>query len=440
MTHDPESFFRLARSIRLQGDEFEALKQNLRMSVRNDDHARLQGGMDRKDFLTTAQKLSLTAGEKSQILAAIKEDMVNADAIQNPFRSFLTVCSRCLAAVMIFVLCGAGVSYAAESALPGDALYAVKVNFTEPILMRLNTSAEAKARMEARLAGRRLEEIERLAEKSELTAERVAIVQERLKLHITALESDLKELATLDQESSGSIAIDTAAELEAHENLLEEIHNDHGGNDVQKLIRETRKGRALAERATVSAKIHNRAEITIKKAEAEIQKTKSNKFWQQRSDEDAMLADAILNAENDLKGSVEEGIAADIKIEKASSALKKAKKAKFMLLLPGRPMLKNISPKRSGTETEQKPNDENHNSSSSHSDTSSSSSLTSSSSASTKPSSSSSHSSSLSASSSSVTSSVTSSISVSASASASTSSAGDMLDLPKEPTNKLPSL
>lgn len=312
----------------------------MQMSVTKEDEVRPTSTMDQENFLKTAQRVALRTDEKAQIRAAIMESIASGNPSMSPFHRFLRICSGCMAVVMLFVLCGAGVSYAAESSLPGDPLYTVKVNFTESILVRLNNSVEAKARVQARLVGRRLEEAEKLAEKSRLTAERVAIVQERLTAHVAALEVDLQELARLDQQTSGSIAIDTAAEMEAHENLLQRIDNDNDPKDVERLLTETRKARNIAEKITLEVGVRNIAEVKAKKADDEIRKTKAAKTWKARVDEDADIAHTILTAEDDLKASEEAAVEAEIRVEKATSALNKAKEAKFMMLLPSRTKLK----------------------------------------------------------------------------------------------------
>ena len=312
----------------------------MQMSVTKEGKARLDITMDQGNFLKSAQKLSLRTDEKAQIRAAIMESIAVYSPSYSPFHRFLRICSGCMAAVMIFVLCGASVAYAAESALPGDALYTVKVNFTESILLHLNNSVEAKARVQARLVSRRLEEAEKLAEKSRLTAERVAIVQERLTAHVAALEVDLQELAALDRQTSGSIAIDTAAEMEAHENLLQRIDNDNDPKDVERLLAETRKARKIAEKITFGVSVRNIAELKARKADDEIRKTKAEKIWMERANDDSDFARTIIMAESDLKESEEAAVAAEIKVQKAASALKKVKEAKLLLLLPSHIKLK----------------------------------------------------------------------------------------------------
>lgn len=73
------------------------------------------------------------------------------------------------AAVLVAVLLGGGTSFAAEGALPGDALYAVKVGVTEPIRAILAASPESKALWDVTRAERRLEELAALETRSSST-------------------------------------------------------------------------------------------------------------------------------------------------------------------------------------------------------------------------------------------------------------------------------
>src|SRR3569832_765032 len=89
-------------------------------------------------------------------------------------------------ALALFV--GIGTSYASEAALPGDPLYAIKVNFTEPIRGALAVSQAAKAQWNAQLVSRRLAEAESLAAEDKLTP--VARTQIELALNQSVHEFD----------------------------------------------------------------------------------------------------------------------------------------------------------------------------------------------------------------------------------------------------------
>ena len=339
MSPTPDPFFGKALSISLTPAEKDSLKEKLRLYVRNGNDKRLEHHMDQKTFLSAAQGLRLSASEKARMREALFADMERtAPQTVRSFGNLLRIFSGCMAAVMIFVLAGAGVSYAAESSLPGDTLYPVKVNLTEPLLLRFNNSIEAKVRVRARLATRRLDEAHRLAERSQLTADRLAIVNERLIGHINALESDLKELEKLNKESTATIAVEASADMQAHENVLLRIVSDEERIRVANLLMTTRKARKIADAATESAHADTvrLTKATAEKAEKAILKAKAV----QHTADNVIVTDTLRNAEDDLRASGDIGASVRVNIEKAASALRQAKEVNLMLGIKGRAILR----------------------------------------------------------------------------------------------------
>lgn len=86
--------------------------------------------------------------------------------------------------LIIALLLAGGTSYAAESALPGNALYPVKVEVNERLAGLLNVSDEAKAQWQARLAERRIAETKDLADKNALDSETKDALTRRLITHV----------------------------------------------------------------------------------------------------------------------------------------------------------------------------------------------------------------------------------------------------------------
>lgn len=70
-----------------------------------------------------------------------------------------------LAVALIILLGGGGVAAAAQGAVPGDALYAVKIA-TEKVAVKLAPTPRAKVRVETKLAERRAHELEILKERA----------------------------------------------------------------------------------------------------------------------------------------------------------------------------------------------------------------------------------------------------------------------------------
>jgi hypothetical protein len=111
-------------------------------------------------------------------------------------------------AAMVLVA-GSGTAFAAQSALPGDPLYGVKVNIEEPIQGAFAGSAQAKATWNSQLAARRLSEAVQLATQNKLTPQAATTIAGGLNQATEQFDASVAELAT----SSSNVA--TAASLES---------------------------------------------------------------------------------------------------------------------------------------------------------------------------------------------------------------------------------
>lgn len=115
--------------------------------------------------------------------------------------------------VTLGILMGGGVSFAAEGAAPGDALYPVKIYVNENARGAAAFTPELRARWGVRLVERRLEEIEKITLRENITLPVLEIAEsnfekytERVNAHISRLE-DLgdkeKALALSDRLTQG---------------------------------------------------------------------------------------------------------------------------------------------------------------------------------------------------------------------------------------------
>lgn len=116
------------------------------------------------------------------------------------------------ASMVIVIGVGAGTSWAAEGALPGDALYAVKINVNENVRSALAFSPESRARLETQLAHHRVEEAVALATKGELTAERGASLAAHFEAHVAQSEGAAHTLESIGHHTA---ALTARAELDA---------------------------------------------------------------------------------------------------------------------------------------------------------------------------------------------------------------------------------
>src|SRR3989344_7478747 len=247
-----ESFFALARSIGLSPNEKMAVLQAFSGSltkdsdsiVRNLHDVRHTGQMSLSDQRFTGKARSairLSPHEKDSIFQSIQEFMKANPYHQQSqmhesswsffdfFREFKLV--PVLASVLILVI-GAGgtVSYAAQSSLPGDALYPVKIYVNEPVQVSFAFSSEAKARLETRLTQARLEEAEELALESRLDEDQAVFLSERIAKHS---ERARLHVAVLHTKGQNDVAADIDeklhASLMAHDSALQKVAHSRRG-------------------------------------------------------------------------------------------------------------------------------------------------------------------------------------------------------------------
>jgi len=123
---------------------------------------------------------------------------------------------------LVLVFAGAGVSYAASAALPGDSFYKIKIAVIEPLQESLTFSKEGKAAQEARFAERRLSEVASLAVKGKLNTEVRDWLYTQAAERADAFELKLKEAgSSVDTEKAVELASHLEASLDAHANLIE---------------------------------------------------------------------------------------------------------------------------------------------------------------------------------------------------------------------------
>jgi hypothetical protein len=122
-----------------------------------------------------------------------------------------------LIAVFVFLAAGSGAVAAASGSLPGDTLYAVKLA-TERVQLAFTFSDTGKAKLEAEFAGRRVEEMARIAERDD--PEKVEALLSRLEGHLRQVEKLAAKVG--EGESAGEkrvAALRQHLQREAVENL-----------------------------------------------------------------------------------------------------------------------------------------------------------------------------------------------------------------------------
>lgn len=140
-------------------------------------------------FKQQAERITLSEAERS----GIRLKVLGAPAsIPSPFSFASLFMSRGFAVALSLVLIASGAGstlYAVERALPGDPLYVIKTDITEPLSGALVLTDEAEEEWHERLATRRLSEAEALAKEGRLDEEKSRALAIAFMTHADTLEN-----------------------------------------------------------------------------------------------------------------------------------------------------------------------------------------------------------------------------------------------------------
>lgn len=160
-------------------------------------------------FKKQAERIALSEAERLGIRRAV---LGAPTSIPSPFSFSSLFMSRgfTVALSLVLIVSGAGSTlYAAESALPGDPLYAIKTDITEPLTRALVLSNEAEEAWHERIATRRLSEAEALAKEGRLDEETSRTLAIAFMTHADTLEDvGTEEVSSM----SAMMATDAAPE------------------------------------------------------------------------------------------------------------------------------------------------------------------------------------------------------------------------------------
>lgn len=142
-----------------------------------------------------------------------------------------------IAIILALVLSGSA-SYAAESSMPGDLFYPMKVSVNENVGSALAFSLESKAAFESKIAERRLAEAAKLASDNKLTAEVNAKLSQGFAHRADSALLHTKELEKKNASAAIGLASNFESNLDAHESVLAQVDTNGEMNDLRKLVRQ----------------------------------------------------------------------------------------------------------------------------------------------------------------------------------------------------------
>lgn len=156
----------------------------------------------------------LPAAMKVKSTSEVKEGQLFTEAFSEFSISFskLFKYSAAIATLILVIL-----PLVAEKAVPGDTLYAIKVQFNEEIISSLKFDSYQKVEWETERLNRRISEARLLASEGRLTEAVEARVAEAVKTHTEAARREIEELRTQDADVAtiASIELDTTLEVQS---------------------------------------------------------------------------------------------------------------------------------------------------------------------------------------------------------------------------------
>jgi hypothetical protein len=136
-----------------------------------------------------------------------------------------------IALVLVIGLSG-GTAFAAQSALPGNPLYAIKININEKVQTALATTPQAKAEVNAQIATTRLEEAETLASTGKLDATTTAELASNFAQHAEAAQANTIAVASNDPGVAAQLGADFASRIVAHGAILAQLGADSSSTET----------------------------------------------------------------------------------------------------------------------------------------------------------------------------------------------------------------
>ncbi|MFA5954088.1 MAG: DUF5667 domain-containing protein [Patescibacteria group bacterium] len=226
------------------------------------------------------------------------------------------------AVFLILVLISASTATAAEQSLPGDILYPVKINVTEPARGLLALSTEAQAEWQSLLLERRMNEATELSEQGRLDKNNSVIVSRQITEQVTKTEDASKKLQREDQQTTAvTIQSSAAASLAAQAQVFARINSDNTPDENQDdtsrdaLILTMRKQaeHVAAAAAKTAAKIEKRTDSdALKRTATRQQKSSEDAIDAAKSlltkRQDELDAQAVLDAQTTLDAAINAGL------------------------------------------------------------------------------------------------------------------------------------
>lgn len=214
-----------------------------------------------KHIRKAADEIQLSENERAYLARVVKEYVamkpLPASAPQSisiTWFSFSWIHRPIVAALAFAFIFTGGVSFAAESALPGDVLYAIKKNVNESVKVALATDVTAQASVQIELAERRIAEASALAAEDRLDEATQESLATAFESHTESAKIIMEEIDAEDSSAAAEISSSFETRLRAREEILAQIRG-RALDDV-----EERLARSIRDASDSVATIRSRSE------------------------------------------------------------------------------------------------------------------------------------------------------------------------------------
>jgi len=208
-----------------------------------------------EQFHTKSKSVTLSATEKQELRerlvsymeyhplpAELKSAKKSSVAVKSPIlnEAFKTVSlpfslifkSSAVAAALVLVV----VPFMAEQSVPGDTLYAVKVQFNEEVRSTLTFDSYEKVEWETQRVNRRIAEARLLESEGRLTDEVEAEVAQAVRIHTQNAQKEIEIMRELDAEEATIASIEFDSNLEAQAASLKEAVQATGESESAAVV------------------------------------------------------------------------------------------------------------------------------------------------------------------------------------------------------------
>lgn len=227
-----------------------------------------------KKLIKEAKNLQLKKEDKLRIRKNLYSFMRENPLPPTPALTFGQIFKKHAIAfsIVILLVSGSGISFAAEGSAPGNILYPVK-KANERMLSSLILSEEFQANWELKKAERRLVEAEKLASQAELEEDKIASIENDFEEHARTINERIAELQ-LDNKfrEAAELSSDFETSLKAHDKILTRIikSKTNAISGAEPLAFNVRAKSNVAERARITS------EDNVLSAPADEEKTDDN--------------------------------------------------------------------------------------------------------------------------------------------------------------------